>query len=154
MSYSSVRLEEGVAARFKELARENGRTLSEQLSVMVDGGSGEIKSINERLDKLGIYLKEQFERIGGLGGSRTDPTTDPEIKWEETTTTTPAIPPELEGIGADELPECCQGIYGAGEPTCPHWEKAWVKEYGNKVIGYKNILTGRAASDHIYDKYV
>jgi len=68
----------------------------------------------------------------------------------------PPIDPLLEGLAPGELPECCQGIYNDPEkpvPTCPHWEKAWVNHYGNKVVHYRNKLTGGSYFDY-FNTYV
>ena len=68
----------------------------------------------------------------------------------------PSVDPLLEGLAPGELPECCQGIYDDPErpvPTCEHWEKAWVNHYGNKVVHYKNKLTGGSYFDY-FNTYV
>jgi len=68
----------------------------------------------------------------------------------------PPIDPLLEGLAPGELPECCQGIYDDPErpaPTCEHWEQAWVNHYGNKVVHYKNKLTGGSYFDY-FNTYV
>lgn len=68
----------------------------------------------------------------------------------------PTVDPLLEGLAPGELPECCQGIYDDPErpvPTCEHWEKAWVNHYGNKVVHYKNKLTGGSYFDY-FNTYV
>lgn len=68
----------------------------------------------------------------------------------------PSVDPLLAGLAPGELPECCQGIYDDPErpvPTCEHWEKAWVNHYGNKVVHYKNKLTGGSYFDY-FNTYV
>lgn len=68
----------------------------------------------------------------------------------------PPIDPLLVGLAPGELPECCQGIYDDPErpvPTCEHWEKAWVNHYGNKVVHYRNKLTGGSYFDY-FNTYV
>lgn len=68
----------------------------------------------------------------------------------------PSIDPLLVGLAPGELPECCQGIYNDPEkpvPTCPHWEQAWVNHYGNKVVHYRNKLTGGSYFDY-FNTYV
>lgn len=66
------------------------------------------------------------------------------------------VDPILADLAPGELPECCQGIYDDPEhpvPTCEHWEKAWVNNYGNKVVHYRNKLTGGSYFDY-FNKYV
>ena len=68
----------------------------------------------------------------------------------------PTVDPLLADLAPGELPECCQGIYDDPErpvPTCEHWEKAWVNHYGNKVVHYKNKLTGGSYFDY-FNTYV
>ena len=68
----------------------------------------------------------------------------------------PKVDPMLADLAPGELPECCQGIYDDPEhpvPTCEHWEKAWVNNYGNKVVHYRNKLTGGSYFDY-FNKYV
>lgn len=68
----------------------------------------------------------------------------------------PKVDPILADLAPGELPECCQGIYDDPEhpvPTCEHWEKAWVNNYGNKVVHYRNKLTGGSYFDY-FNKYV
>lgn len=68
----------------------------------------------------------------------------------------PKVDPILDGLAPGELPACCQGIYDDPErpvPTCEHWEKAWVNHYGNKVVHYRNKLTGGSYFDY-FNKYV
>lgn len=68
----------------------------------------------------------------------------------------PPIDPLLVGLAPGELPECCQSIYDDPErpvPTCPHWEQAWVNHYGNKVVHYRNKLTGGSYFDY-FNTYV
>lgn len=68
----------------------------------------------------------------------------------------PKVDPILDRLAPGELPACCQGIYDDPEhpvPTCEHWEKAWVNHYGNKVVHYRNKLTGGSYFDY-FNKYV
>ena len=68
----------------------------------------------------------------------------------------PKVDPIIANLAPGELPECCQGIYDDPEhpvPTCEHWEKAWVNNYGNKVVHYRNKLTGGSYFDY-FNKYV
>lgn len=67
----------------------------------------------------------------------------------------PPVPAALQNLKPGELPPCCQLIYDDPEdptPQCDHWEKAWVNYYGNKVVHYKNKLTGGSYFDY-YNKY-
>ena len=68
----------------------------------------------------------------------------------------PKVDPILADLAPGELPLCCQSIYDDPEhpvPTCEHWEKAWVNHYGNKVVHYRNKLTGGSYFDY-FNKYV
>ena len=68
----------------------------------------------------------------------------------------PKVDPIIANLAPGELPECCQSIYDDPErpvPTCEHWEKAWVNNYGNKVVHYRNKLTGGSYFDY-FNKYV
>lgn len=67
----------------------------------------------------------------------------------------PSIDPAVENLQPGELPPCCQLIYDDIEkpiPQCDHWEKAWVNHYGNKVVHYRNKLTGGSYFDYL-NKY-
>ena len=66
------------------------------------------------------------------------------------------IDPLIADLPAGELPPCCQTIFDDPEhptPTCPHWKKAWVNHYGNRIVHYKNTLTGGSYFDY-FNKYV
>ena len=67
-----------------------------------------------------------------------------------------AVDPLIADLPQGELPPCCQTIFDDPEhptPTCPHWKKAWVYHYGNRIVHYKNTLTGGSYFDY-FNKYV
>lgn len=67
-----------------------------------------------------------------------------------------SVDPLLVDLEPGELPECCQSIYDDPEhpiPSCKHWEKAWVNYYGQKIVHYRNKLTGGSYFDY-FNKYV
>lgn len=67
-----------------------------------------------------------------------------------------AVDPLIADLPQGELPPCCQTIFDDPEhptPTCPHWKKAWVYNYGNRIVHYKNTLTGGSYFDY-FNKYV
>lgn len=90
-----------------------------------------------------------------LGGASTDEA-DALLEQLDNKYENPSVDPLLANLAPGELPECCQGIYDDPErpvPTCEHWEKAWVNHYGNKVVHYKNKLTGGSYFDY-FNTYV
>lgn len=68
----------------------------------------------------------------------------------------PKVDPLIADLPPGELPHCCRGIYDDPEhpaPTCEHWEKAWVNHYGNRIVHYRNKLTGGSYFDY-FNTYV
>lgn len=58
------------------------------------------------------------------------------------------IDPLLEGLGPDELPECCQAfLKSEGYENCGHWED-------RRPTGYLNKLTHKWSSDPSYYQYL
>lgn len=153
MGYIAIKVEDSVGERFKELAKNDGLTMTALLEKLMQGEIG--GETNERLDKLAEWLPkrlDELERKIEKAGSSPMAVLDAIDKKNEK-----PIPKEMEGLQPDELPPCCQKAYanmaygeGVGE-LCPHWEKA----YNNfNQLEYKNTLTGRYMSDRAYDKYV
>lgn len=124
MAYVAIRIDEGAAEALNRYAAEKGLTKSQAIISALKGAApNEADALLEQLDN----------------------------KYEH-----PPIDPLLVGLAPGELPECCQGIYNDPEkpvPTCPHWEQAWVNHYGNKVVHYRNKLTGGSYFDY-FNTYV
>ena len=123
MAYVAIRIDEGAAEMLNRYAAEKGLTKSQAIISALKNNKDEADQLLEELDN----------------------------KYEN-----PSVDPLLEGLAPGELPECCQGIYDDPErpvPTCEHWEKAWVNHYGNKVVHYKNKLTGGSYFDY-FNTYV
>lgn len=58
------------------------------------------------------------------------------------------VDPLLEGLGPDELPECCQAfLKSEGYENCGHWED-------RRPTGYLNKLTHKWSSDPSYYQYL
>ena len=123
MAYVAIRIDKGAAEMLNRYAAEKGLTKSQAIISALKNNKDEADQLLEELDN----------------------------KYEN-----PSVDPLLEGLAPGELPECCQGIYDDPErpvPTCAHWEKAWVNHYGNKVVHYKNKLTGGSYFDY-FNTYV
>lgn len=117
----------------------------------------QIKVTDELYDKLkaraaGKPIPQLIREL--LGNPEGNPVDEGERLLEELDN--PKVDPLLADLAPGELPPCCQSIYDDPErpvPTCPHWEKAWVNHYGNKVVHYRNTLTGGSYFDY-FNKYV
>ena len=123
MAYVAIRIDEGAAEMLNRYAAEKGLTKSQAIISALKNNKDEADQLLEELDN----------------------------KYEN-----PTVDPLLADLAPGELPECCQGIYDDPErpvPTCEHWEKAWVNHYGNKVVHYKNKLTGGSYFDY-FNTYV
>lgn len=58
------------------------------------------------------------------------------------------VDPLIRDLEPDELPECCQSIYGGSiKDRCEHW-------VDKRPAGFYNTLTHKWASDPDYYKYV
>lgn len=58
------------------------------------------------------------------------------------------VDPLIRDLEPDELPECCQSIYGGSiKEQCEHW-------VDKRPAGFYNTLTHKWASDPDYYKYV
>lgn len=58
------------------------------------------------------------------------------------------VDPLIRDLEPDELPECCQSIYGGSiKERCEHW-------VDKRPAGFYNTLTHKWASDPDYYKYV
>jgi hypothetical protein len=126
--YVKVNIKESTRTKLKDQARTKGMTLADYIEWL--GANVSAKPIADEADQLLEQLDNKYEN--------------------------PTVDPLLEGLAPGELPECCQGIYDDPErpvPTCEHWEKAWVNHYGNKVVHYKNKLTGGSYFDY-FNTYV
>lgn len=124
--YVKINIKESVRTKLKEQAAAKGMTLADYIESLAAGMD---KSVEEPMDEADI-LVEQLDN--------------------------PKVDPMLANLTPGELPSCCQSIYDAPErpvPTCEHWEKAWVNHYGNKIVHYRNKLTGGSYFDY-FNKYV
>ena len=122
--YVKVNIKESVRSQLKEQAKAAGKTLADYIEWL----AGQ-KLAAGHIDEADALLEELDN---------------------------PKVDPILADLAPGELPECCQGIYDDPEhpvPTCEHWEKAWVNNYGNKVVHYRNKLTGGSYFDY-FNKYV
>ena len=122
--YVKVNIKESVRSQLKEQAKGAGKTLADYIEWL----AGQ-KLAAAPIDEADALLEELDN---------------------------PKVDPILADLAPGELPECCQGIYDDPEhpvPTCEHWEKAWVNNYGNKVVHYRNKLTGGSYFDY-FNKYV
>ena len=122
--YVKVNIKESVRSQLKEQAKGAGKTLADYIEWL----AGQ-KLAAGPIDEADALLEELDN---------------------------PKVDPILADLAPGELPECCQGIYDDPEhpvPTCEHWEKAWVNNYGNKVVHYRNKLTGGSYFDY-FNKYV
>ena len=122
--YVKVNIKESVRSQLKEQAKAAGKTLADYIEWL----AGQ-KLAAGPIDEADALLEELDN---------------------------PKVDPILADLAPGELPECCQGIYDDPEhpvPTCEHWEKAWVNNYGNKVVHYRNKLTGGSYFDY-FNKYV
>ena len=127
--YVKVNIKESVRTKLKEQAASKGMTLADYIEWLA-GEDVDTKDLAAEADALLEQLNDKYEN--------------------------PPVDPMLANLAPGELPECCQGIYDDPErpvPTCPHWEKAWVNHYGNKVVHYRNKLTGGSYFDY-FNKYV
>ena len=122
--YVKVNIKESVRSQLKEQAKAAGKTLADYIEWL----AGQ-KLAAAPIDEADALLEELDN---------------------------PKVDPILADLAPGELPECCQSIYDDPErpvPTCEHWEKAWVNNYGNKVVHYRNKLTGGSYFDY-FNKYV
>ena len=113
-------------------AKKDNETVSDLISRLLDDG-GRMAAVTVTKDEADQLLDEL------------------DNKYEN-----PTVDSLLADLAPGELPECCQGIYDDPErpvPTCEHWEKAWVNHYGNKVVHYRNKLTGGSYFDY-FNTYV
>ena len=121
--YVKVNIKESVRSQLKEQAKAAGKTLADYIEWLAG------QKLAAPIDEADALLEELDN---------------------------PKVDPILADLAPGELPECCQGIYDDPEhpvPTCEHWEKAWVNNYGNKVVHYRNKLTGGSYFDY-FNKYV
>ena len=121
--YVKVNIKESVRSQLKEQAKAAGKTLADYIEWLAG------QKAAAPIDEADALLEELDN---------------------------PKVDPILADLAPGELPECCQGIYDDPEhpvPTCEHWEKAWVNNYGNKVVHYRNKLTGGSYFDY-FNKYV
>lgn len=118
------------------------------VAIRIDEGAAE--ALNKYAAEKGLTKSQAI--LSALKGNEADQLLDQlDNKYEH-----PSIDPLLANLAPGELPECCQGIYDDPEkpvPTCPHWEQAWVNHYGNKVVHYRNKLTGGSYFDY-FNTYV
>ena len=128
---------------YEVLAAAEGNSFSERVLNLARNNTNNTSTtdINDRLTKMAQYLEKRFNELEEKvsGG----------VVWE-----TPEPPEEMKGLKPDELPACCQSIFADGEPSCEHWKNTFVTEFGERKLGWKNILTGRTANDEAYHKYV
>ena len=121
--YVKVNIKESVRSQLKEQAKAAGKTLADYIEWLAG------QKLAAPIDEADALLEELDN---------------------------PKVDPILANLAPGELPLCCQGIYDDPEhpvPTCEHWEKAWVNHYGNKVVHYRNKLTGGSYFDY-FNKYV
>ena len=121
--YVKVNIKESVRSQLKEQAKAAGKTLADYIEWLAG------QKLAAPVDEADALLEELDN---------------------------PKVDPIIANLAPGELPECCQSIYDDPErpvPTCEHWEKAWVNNYGNKVVHYRNKLTGGSYFDY-FNKYV
>lgn len=124
--YVKVNIKESVRSQLKEQAKGAGKTLADYIEWLA----------GQKLDTKDDVADEADALLEELDNPKVDPI--------------------IANLAPGELPECCQSIYDDPEhpvPTCEHWEKAWVNNYGNKVVHYRNKLTGGSYFDY-FNKYV
>ena len=117
--YVKVNIKESVRSQLKEQAKAAGKTLADYIEWLA-GQKLDTKDISAEADSLLEHLDKQETYV------------DPLIR-------------DLE---PDELPECCQSIYGGSiKDRCEHW-------VDKRPAGFYNTLTHKWASDPDYYKYV
>ena len=124
--YVKVNIKESVRTRLKEQAAVKDMTLADYIESLAAEAD---KTVDKPMDE-GERLLEELDN--------------------------PSVDPIISNLPMGELPECCQLIYRDPEhpvPECEHWEKAWVNHYGNKIVHYRNKLTGGTYFDY-FNKYV
>lgn len=124
--YVKINIKESVRARLKEQAASNGKTLADYIEWLAATPTQNPTLTPDEAEQL-------LDRLDN-----------------------PKVDPLIADLPTGELPPCCQGIYDDPEhpaPTCEHWEKAWVNHYGNKIVHYRNKLTGGSYFDY-FNTYV
>lgn len=104
-------------------ARANGQPIPQLIRALLDG-----EDFKDKADVLPgqLDLLDQLDK-----------------KSEET-----YVDPLIRDLEPDELPECCQSIYGGSvKERCEHW-------VDKRPAGFYNTLTHKWASDPDYYKYV
>ncbi len=89
-------------------------------------------------------LRALLDAEGSKGAESTDQLLEHLDKQAEET----YVDPLIRNLEPDELPECCQSIYGGSvKERCEHW-------VDKRPAGFYNTLTHKWASDPDYYKYV
>lgn len=117
--YVKVNIKESVRSQLKEQAKGAGKTLADYIEWLA-GAHLDTKDLAAEADQL----LEQLDK-------------------QET-----YVDPLIRDLEPDELPECCQSIYGGSvKDRCEHW-------VDKRPAGFYNTLTRKWASDPDYYKYV
>lgn len=116
--YVKVNIKESTRTKLKDQARTKGMTLADYIEWLGANVSAAPDEADALLDKLDKQSEE----------------------WH--------VDPLLEGLGPDELPECCQAfLKSEGYENCGHWED-------RRPTGYLNKLTHKWSSDPSYYQYL
>lgn len=119
--YVKVNIKESVRSQLKEQAKGAGKTLADYIEWLA-GAHIDTKDLAAEADHLLEHLDKQSEET--------------------------YVDPLIRDLEPDELPECCQSIYGGSiKNRCEHW-------VDKRPAGFYNTLTHKWASDPDYYKYV
>ena len=117
--YVKVNIKESVRSQLKEQAKGAGKTLADYIEWLA---GAHIDTNAAEADQLLNQLDKQSEES--------------------------FVDPLIANLEPDELPECCQSIYGGSiKERCEHWAD-------KRPAGFYNTLTHKWASDPDYYKYV
>ena len=117
--------------------------MSKQLKV-----SDEVHALLMAARLEGETMSDVIARVLASGKTPAASTADAILEQLDKQSEESFVDPLIRDLEPDELPECCQSIYGGSiKDRCEHW-------VDKRPAGFYNTLTHKWASDPDYYKYV